>query len=81
MTEPAACAGTMAVIVVALATVKLVAAVPSNMTLMAPVKFVPVIVTVLPPEVGPEPGLTDVTVGGSKSVRGPVAVELLTIPA
>ena len=34
-----------------------------NFTAVAPVKLVPVIVTVVPPAVGPEVGLTAVTVG------------------
>ncbi len=35
-----------------------------NLTAVAPVKPVPVIVTVVPPVVGPELGLIPVTVGG-----------------
>ena len=50
--------------VVAFTTVKLDAAVPPNVTAVAPVKPVPAMVTVLPPAVGPEPGLTEVIVGG-----------------
>jgi hypothetical protein len=51
------------VIVVALSTVTFVAAVLPNVTAVAPVKFEPVIVTLVPPEAGPELGLTPVTVG------------------
>jgi hypothetical protein len=64
MLEVAAeCAGDIAVIEVALTTVKAEAVVPPNATDVAPVKLVPVIVTVVPPVVGPEFGLMLVTVG------------------
>ena len=64
LTAPAACAGVVAAMCVASVTVKLEALVPPKVT-AAPVvvKFVPVIVTDVPPEPGPEFGLTDVTVG------------------
>jgi len=58
-----ACAGETAVISVEETTVKLVAATPPKRTLVAPVKFVPVMVTVVPPVLGPEVGETLVTVG------------------
>ena len=48
-TVPAEPAGAVAVIWVALLTVKLVALVAPNLTAVAPVKLVPVIVTVVPP--------------------------------
>ena len=55
--------GEFAVIVVELTTVTLVAAVAPKAT-VAPVMYcVPVIVTAVPPAVGPELGLTDATVG------------------
>src|SRR4051812_21451775 len=60
---PAVSAGVVAVIEVALTTVMLSAATPSKVTPVAPVKFVPLIVTAVPPVVGPLPGLKDVTVG------------------
>jgi len=44
-------------------TVKLVAATVPNFTAVAPVKLVPVMVTDVPPLVGPAFGLTPVTVG------------------
>ena len=44
-------------------TVKLVAAVAPNLTAVAPFRFVPVMVTCVPPAAGPEVGLTAVTVG------------------
>ena len=56
-------AGAVAVIVVLLRTVTLVAAVEPKLTPVAPVKFVPVIVTWLPPAAGPEVGETAVTLG------------------
>ena len=53
--------GTVVVICVELFTVKEVTAVPLNLTAVAPVKFVPVIVTLVP--IGPLVGLKLVTVG------------------
>ncbi len=64
-TVPAVPAGAVAVIRVALLTVKVVAAVGPNDTPVAPVRFVPVIVTVFPPAVGPAVGLTAVTAGAA----------------
>ena len=52
-TVPTALADDVAVICVALLTVKLVAFVLPNFTVVAPMKFVPVIVTLVPPVVGP----------------------------
>ena len=63
LAEPAVPAGAVAVIEVEDATVKLVAATPWKDTAVAPVKPVPVIVTLVPPAVGPELGETAVTVG------------------
>ena len=56
-------AGEVAVIEVAELTVKPVAAVAPKFTAVAPVKLVPVIVTVVPPAVGPAVGEIEVTVG------------------
>jgi hypothetical protein len=56
-------AGDVAVIELALLTEKL-AAVPPKFTAVAPVKFVPVMVTLVPPVAGPLVGETEVTVGG-----------------
>ena len=47
----------------ALVTAKLAAAVPPKVTAVAPVKLLPVIVTLVPPDAGPEAGATAVTVG------------------
>jgi len=48
--------GVTQVIVVSLTTLILVAIFPPNATEDAPVKFVPVIVTVVPPAIGPDDG-------------------------
>ena len=64
-TAPAACAGEVAVIEVALTTAKLAAAVPPNDTAVAPVKLLPVMVTLVPPAIGPAFGLTALTVGAA----------------
>jgi hypothetical protein len=49
--------------VVSSTTVKLVAATPPNVTAVAPLKPLPVIVTSVPPDVGPVFGEADVTAG------------------
>jgi hypothetical protein len=71
---PALLAGVLAVIVVLFTTTTFVAAVPPIVTPAPLAKFVPVIVTVVPPAVDPLFGLTLVTVG-----TGPVADENVTI--
>jgi hypothetical protein len=63
VTAPAAPAGVVAVIEVPLTTVTFVAAAEPNVTVAPEAKFVPVIVTDVPPAVGPLLGLTLVTVG------------------
>ncbi len=55
--------GAVAVISVSLTGVNELAAVEPNLTAVAPVRLVPVIVTLVPPVVGPDDGLTLVTVG------------------
>ena len=50
---------------VALLTVKLVAAVEPKLTAVAPVRLVPVIVTLVPPASGPAAGATCVTPGAA----------------
>ena len=57
-TVPAACEGEVAVIVVSLTTENPAAATVPKVTALAPVKFVPVIVTPVPPAVLPEVGVT-----------------------
>jgi hypothetical protein len=56
-------AGEVAVIWVALLTVKEPAALLPNRTAVAPEKLVPVMVTLVPPDAGPVFGMTLVTVG------------------
>ncbi|MNM52519.1 hypothetical protein D3C81_635980 [compost metagenome] len=56
-------AGAVAVICVALLTVKPVAAVAPNVTAVAPVKRVPVMMTEVPPAAGPAVGDRLLTVG------------------
>src|SRR5277367_1942575 len=65
VTAPALPAGVTAVIVVAFTTVTPVAAVLPKVTVAPAAKFVPVIVTDVPPEVDPLFGLTLVTVGAT----------------
>ena len=60
---PAVPAGVVAVMLVGLTTVTPVAATPAMVTAEAPVKFVPVIVTLVPPKVVPVAGAMLVTVG------------------
>ena len=63
LTAPAECVGVVAVIRVSLATTTLVAAMPPKLTVAPLVNLVPVIVTLVPPLIEPEPGLTLLTVG------------------
>jgi hypothetical protein len=64
-TAPALPAGVVAVIVVLLAMTTFVAAAAPNVTVAPVAKFVPVIVTAVPPSVDPVLGLTLLTVGGA----------------
>jgi hypothetical protein len=63
---PAVPAGVTAVTVVEFKTDTLVAAVPPIVTELVPVRFGPVIVIAVPPEIGPAFGLTDEIVGCAK---------------
>jgi hypothetical protein len=63
LTAPAGAAGVVAVMDVAEVTVKAVAGAEPNVTTVAPVRLVPVIVTMLPPAVVSLAGLTEVMVG------------------
>jgi len=65
VTAPALPAGVVAVIDVLLTTTTLVAAVAPNFTVAPAAKFVPVIVTAVPPAAGPLFGLTLLTVGAT----------------
>ena len=67
-------AGAVAVICESLTTVKFDAAADPNLTAVAPVKLVPVIVTLVPPAAGPDDGLIPVTAGGSSGGVGPGVV-------
>lgn len=64
---PVVVLGTSAEIDVALTTLKLVAATPENLTAVTPVKFEPVIVTVVPAP--PDAGVNDVIVGAGINVN------------
>jgi len=64
VTAPALPAGVVAVMVVLFTTTTLVAAAPPNVAVAPVAKFVPVIVTAVPPAVDPLFGDTLVTVGG-----------------
>ena len=68
-TTPADSAGVVAVINVELLTVKLVAAEAPNLTAVAAVRFMPVIVTDVPPPIGPWFATTLVTVGAATKVN------------
>ena len=65
---PAVPAGVMQVRVVALDTTTLVAAAPPMVTMGVPLKFVPVIVTLVPPAVLPLVGEMLVTLGGDMTI-------------
>ena len=56
--------GVIHVIVVLFTTLIVVAAIPPNVTKVAPVKFVPVIVTLVPPVLIPDDGEMSVMLGG-----------------
>ena len=63
-TAPALRSRVIQVIVVLFTTLIVVAAKPPNVTKVAPVKFVPVIVTFVPPSVLPDNGEMSVMLGG-----------------
>ena len=65
VTAPALPAGVVAVMVVLFTTTTFVAAELSNVTVAPEAKFVPVMVTLVPPSVEPVFGDTLVTVGGA----------------
>ena len=64
-------------ILVAETTVKLVAATAPKTTLVAPVKLVPVMVTVVPPLVGPDLGETAVTVGAATAPKSTLVAPVI----
>ena len=63
LTAPAVWAGVIAVIKVSLTTDTPVADVPSKITAVAPIRFVPVMVTPVPPAVEPDVGEILITIG------------------
>jgi hypothetical protein len=72
-------AGEVAVISVLLTTEKLFAAVPPKVTPVAPVKFVPVMVIVVPVESGPYVGEMLVTVGAPAVVVAPAFTVIIVV--
>ena len=64
LTAPTLLVGVIQVIVVSLTTIILLATIRPNVTTLAPVKLVPVIVTKFPPSVVPDDGEILVTTGG-----------------
>ena len=77
VTVPALCEGVLQVISVAETTTQAVAVDPPKLTSVAPVRSVPVIVTLLPPAVGPLDGETPVIAGGLPTEPG-AAIALAT---
>ena len=63
-TAPALCAGVLQVIVVLFTMLIDVAAIPPNVTKVAPVKFLPVILTLVPPAMPPDDGEILLIIGG-----------------
>ena len=63
-TAPALRTGVIQVIVVLFTTLRFVADNPPNVTMVAPVKFLPVIVTFVPPAMPPDDGEMPVMLGG-----------------
>ncbi len=80
-------AGVIQVIVVLSTMLSDVAAIPPNVTAVAPVKFVPVIVTLVPPILGPDNGEMSVMLEGIMYVKdentalGPPPVVTITSTA
>ena len=81
VTAPALPAGVVAVIVVLFTTTTFVAAVLPNVTVAPATKFVPVIVTAVPPAVDPLFGLTLLTVGAGPETAENVAICMTQGPA
>ena len=78
---PAVPAGVVAVIEVLDPTAKLVAATPPNFTPVAPLKALPVMVTVWPPATGPELGETLLTVGAGARYVNRSFTDVALVPA
>ena len=80
LTTPAALAGEVTVILVAEFTVKAVVPVVPNVTAVAPVNHVPVIVTRVPPDVVPFAGEMKLTVGSGMAYVNWLAAEFALVP-
>src|SRR5439155_921443 len=80
LTAPAACAGVVAVIVELFTTLTPVAALPPTLTVAPVTKLAPVIVTAVPPVVGPEEGATVLTVGAGADAVLNVAICMTQLP-
>ena len=78
-TRPAACAGVVTVICVGVS-VEIDADVPPNVTVVAPPRFDPLMVTMVPPAVGPAAGDTPAMPGGAKKVYWSAALVALVPP-
>jgi hypothetical protein len=80
-TLPAACAIVVAVTFVGDVTCTDVAVAGPNVTMVVPVRWVPVMVTFVPPVVDPEVGATEVTIGGGVAAPACSAVNpTATVP-
>jgi hypothetical protein len=80
-TVAAVSAGEVAVQVVAVEQLNDAAAVEPNLTAVAPVRLVPVMVTLVPPDVGPDVGVTSVIVGEVALVNVNLSAELVALVA
>src|SRR5437667_12836177 len=78
-TVPSACGGAVAVMEV-LWTVTLVAGVPPNVTVAFGTKLAPVMVTMVPPALGPELGRMVVTIGGGAPPAAEAKLEYAELP-
>ena len=81
VTVPTAPAGDVAEMVVLFSTVTLVAALVPNVTMAPAAKLVPVMVTAVPPLVGPVLGPIPVTVGVGADARTNVAICITQLDA
>src|SRR5438034_10133226 len=79
-TAPAACAGVVAVIVALFTTLTPVAALPPKLTVAPATKLAPVIVTAVPPTIGPEEGATVLTVGAGADAVLNGAIGMTPLP-
>jgi len=80
VTAPAAAAGVVAEITLVFRTTTFVAAFPPNVTVAPDAKFVPLIVTSVPPSTGPVFGSMLVTVGVGTEAITKVAICITQLP-